>query len=87
MPRMNIAAFVPPHVVDEVQDTFPARLGWAVIQLWDELPWEIRDRIREQAGLVDIGPTTVQLDQQIGFFVGTMALIPKGLLSPEKAGS
>ncbi len=71
MPRMPIRSFAPPRVADEVENTIPTRLGWAVVQLWAELPWEIRDRIREQAGLVEIGGATVQLDQQIGVFVGT----------------
>ncbi len=69
MPRLSLKAFVPPRIKEEVQNTIPTRLGWAVIQLWRELPWEIRDRIRAQAGLVEIGPTTLQLDQQICIFV------------------
>jgi hypothetical protein len=61
----QIQAIVPPQVPDSI----PTRLGWAVVQLWEELPKEVRARIKEQAGFVEAGEPTVQLAQQINIFI------------------
>jgi hypothetical protein len=68
-----IKAFMPPVLQDPVENSIPTRLGWAVVQLWKDLPEDVRARIREQAGFVMTKPETTSLNEQIGIFLNSRA--------------
>lgn len=70
---IQIRGIVPPTISDAIEATFPARLGWAVTQLWDDLPKQVQDQIKQQAVFIETGPPTVQLNEQIGVFLRTYA--------------
>jgi hypothetical protein len=49
------------------KDPLPVRFGWAVIEFWKDVPKELRDRIKEFAGVPNYTSEQIaELRKQLG---------------------
>lgn len=63
----GIKAAVPRY--DESEAHIVRRLGWAIVEQWDNLPKAVRENLIEQAISINDQYETVELKQQIEAFV------------------